>query len=56
MDTKALRRQLLESVALLEFLGRDEVAHQLHLDVINAGHDARKLITLTNDAERLLGA
>lgn len=56
MDVRALRRQLLESVALLELLEADSDARLLHSDILRAGHDVRKLLMLREDAERLLEA
>lgn len=56
MDTKALRRELLEAVALLKLLGADEDARLLNSDLLRAGHDHRELLMVSEDAERLLEA
>lgn len=55
MDTKALRRELLEAVAMLKALGSEQDAQLLHGDVLRAGHDLGELLMVRDDAERLLG-
>lgn len=55
MNTKALRHELLEAVAMLEALGAEQDAKLLHGDVLRAGHDLRELLMVRDDAERLLG-
>lgn len=56
MNTKTLRAELLEAVALLKVLGADSDAKLLHGDVLRAGHDVRELLMVQEDAERLLEA